>query len=105
MAKGWEYATITQDGGREKIEVHYANAEHVAHHDAPAAALPFVLGALGSKEWELVSVTASWSPDSHYVTQYFLKRPHEGHWRDDELADLVRAAAWSSGLARTPSHE
>jgi hypothetical protein len=99
MARGWEYATVTQDGGREQLEVHYAGQDRVAHQDAPTGALPYVLGALGGREWELVSVTASWRADSHYVTQFYFKRPHDGHRGAEELTDTVRDAAFSAGLA------
>jgi hypothetical protein len=79
MARGWEYAIVTQDGGRDTIGIQYAGPEHVDHHDVPKGALQFALGELGGRDWELVSVTASWRADSHYVTQFYFKRPHEGH--------------------------
>jgi hypothetical protein len=79
MAQKWEYAVVSQDGEREMVEIKYAGPEQVDHHDVPKGALQFTLGELGGKEWELVSVTASWRADSHYVTQFFFKRPHEGH--------------------------
>lgn len=79
MARGWEYAIVTQEGDRDSIRIHYAGAEQVAHHDVPKGALDFTLGELGSKDWELVSVTSSWRADSVYMTQFYFKRPHEGH--------------------------
>jgi hypothetical protein len=100
MARGWEYAIIAEDSGQGKLEIRYAGPDRVAHHDAPAAALPQVLGALGGKDWELVSVTSSWQADGHHVTQYYFKRHHEGHDGGEELVEAVRAAAWSSGLVR-----
>jgi len=105
MARGWEYAIVTQDGEKDMVGIQYAGPEQVAHHDVPKGALQFTLGEMGGKDWELVSVTASWRADSHYVTQFFFKRPHEGHRAADELADAARAATWASGLAKTTSHE
>ena len=79
MARGWEYAIVTQQNDHDLIKIHFAGPQEVAHHDIPKGALPFTLGELGSKDWELVSVTASWQADSAYVTQFYFKRPHEGH--------------------------
>lgn len=99
MASGWEYAIITRDGGEQKLEVKYAGPERVAHHDAPEAAIHYMLGEMGSKDWELVSVTASWRADNHYVTQYYFKRPHEHHKKGaEELVESVRTAAWRAAL-------
>jgi hypothetical protein len=98
MAHGWEYAIVTQDSERDKIDVKYAGPERVVHHDLHKKGLDHMLGALGGKAWELVSVTSSWRADSHFVTQLFFKRPHEGHHSADELDALTRDASWSAAM-------
>jgi hypothetical protein len=103
MAKGWEYAVITEEGERETVGLAYAGPDRASDHEVPKRAFHLLLGEMGGKGWELISVTASWRPDSHYVTQLFFKRPHEGHGGAEELADLARDATWSTGLAM-PHH-
>ena len=73
----WEYAIVTQEGDREMIEIDYAGPHQVANEDVPKGALGFTLGALGSRGWELVSVTASWRADGVYVTKLYFKRQHD----------------------------
>ncbi|MEA2529385.1 MAG: hypothetical protein QOG89_1029 [Thermomicrobiales bacterium] len=73
----WEYATVTQEGDQDMVQIDYAGPHRVAHEDVPKGALGFTMGALGSKGWELVSVTASWRADSVYVTRLYFKRPHD----------------------------
>src|SRR4051812_31510854 len=99
MAHGWEYAVVTQDSQHDKIDVKFAGPDKVAHHDLHKGGFDRMLGALGGKEWELVSVTASWQAESHYVTQFYFKRPHDGHRSGaDELVGLVRDASWSAAM-------
>jgi hypothetical protein len=103
MARGWEYAILTEAGERETFGVGYAGPDEVGQHDVPKRAFPVLLGEMGGKGWELTAVTASWQPDGVYATQLFFKRPHEGHGGAEELADLARDATWSTGLAM-PHH-
>jgi hypothetical protein len=105
MARGWEYAIVTQDSERDKIDVKYAGPDKVAHHDMNKGALDRIMGALGGKDWELVSVTASWRADQHYVTEFYFKRPHDGHNHGaDELMQLARDASWSSAMEQGTLH-
>jgi hypothetical protein len=73
----WEYAIVTQEGDREMIEIDYAGGHQVAKEDVPKGALGFTLGELGSKGWEMISVTASWRADGAYVTRHYFKRQHD----------------------------
>ena len=100
MTHPWEYAVVTQDDEQERIDVKYAGPDQVAHHDAHKGALDLMLGAMGGKQWELVSVNSPGRPDSNCITLFF-KRPHDAHNRGaEELRELARSASWSAEMAK-----
>lgn len=105
MTQGWEYAVVTEDSERDKIGVKYIGPENIAEEDAHKQSLDLMVGALGGKNWELVTVSASWWVDSHFVRQYFFKRPHDRHNQGaDEIRELVRDATWSAAMSQRSAY-
>jgi len=104
MTQGWEYAVVTEDSELDRIVVKYIGPEKVAQDDSRKESLDLMVGALGGKNWELVSVSASWWADSHFVRQFFFKRPHDRHNHGaEEILELAKSASWSAAMSGRPT--
>ncbi|HEV2129186.1 MAG TPA: DUF4177 domain-containing protein [Thermomicrobiales bacterium] len=73
----WEYAIITMDARGNMFWVGYSAPVEVDTSDYPLSDFGTVLGELGSKGWELVSVTQSANTSGGLDEKLYFKRPHE----------------------------
>ena len=73
----WEYAVLVLDAGGNMFWVGYSGPEDVANLDHPLRDFGAVLGEMGHKGWELVSVAQSANRQGGLDEKLYFKRPHE----------------------------
>ncbi len=59
MPQRWEYAVLTMDAGGNMFWVGYSGPGSVSNMDHPLRDFGSILGEMGDKGWELVSVAQS----------------------------------------------
>lgn len=73
----WEYAVVTLDAGTNTFWVGYSAPRAVNTTDHGLGNFGTVLGELGAKGWELVSVAQSANTTGGLDEKLYFKRPHE----------------------------
>jgi hypothetical protein len=73
----WEYAILTMDAGGQMFWVGFSAPIEVETSDYPLREFGAVLGELGAKGWELVSVAQSANQTGGLDEKLYFKRPHE----------------------------
>jgi len=73
----WEYAVLTMDAGGNMFWVGYSAPIEVDTSDYPLRDFGAILGELGAKGWELVSVAQSANTTGGLDEKLYFKRPHE----------------------------
>jgi hypothetical protein len=84
MTKRWEYAIVTLDAGAHMFWVGYSAPDHVDTTDYPLREFGTILGEMGAKGWELVSVGQSANGTGGLDEKLYFKRGHE---MERELTD------------------
>ncbi len=77
MPKRWEYCVLTLDAGGNMFWVGYSGPANVDTLDHALSDFGSVLGELGDKGWELVSVAQSANQHGGLDEKLYFKRPHE----------------------------
>jgi hypothetical protein len=80
----WEYVIVTLDAGSNMFWVGYSAPDEVTTNDYALRDFGTMLGELGARGWELVTVAQSANRTGGLDEKLYFKRPHE---MDRELKD------------------
>lgn len=75
----WEFAILTAGTHTPgRVDVTYTASGDIADDEHPYQAIDMVIGDLGGKGWELVSVTEVFrASDDYWEKNLYFKRPHD----------------------------
>jgi hypothetical protein len=73
----WEYVIVTLDPASNMFWLGFSAPDEVNTMDHPLQEFGTVLGELGAKGWELVSVAQSANQTGGLDEKLYFKRPHE----------------------------